>query len=127
MIQLVPFNIEAWHAEKSNYGGRSELNHYSIGIELDNAGELQCVGDRYYSSFGREYSPDHVYTTEEEGRARYWHSFTEGQFAITEEICRLLKACYGIKYLVRHSDITPRKTDPGPAFPFDELRKRLKF
>ena len=127
VIQLVPFNIEAWHAGKSSYGGRSELNHYSIGIELDNAGELQRVGDRYYSCFGREYSPDQVYTTEEEGRARYWHSFTEGQFAVTEEICRLLKACYGIKYLVRHSDITPRKTDPGPAFPFDELRKRLKF
>ena len=127
VIQLVPFNIEAWHAGKSSYGGRSELNHYSIGIELDNAGELQRVGDRYYSCFGREYSPDQVYTTEEGGRARYWHSFTEGQFAITEEICRLLKACYGIKYLVRHSDITPRKTDPGPAFPFDELRKRLKF
>ena len=127
VIQLVPFNIEAWHAGKSSYGGRSELNHYSIGIELDNAGELQRVGDRYYSCFGREYSPDQVYTTEEEGRARYWHSFTEGQFAVTEEICRLLKVCYGIKYLVRHSDITPRKTDPGPAFPFDELRKRLKF
>ena len=127
VIQLVPFNIEAWHAGKSSYGGRSELNHYSIGIELDNAGELQRVGDQYYSCFGREYSPDQVYTTEEGGRARYWHSFTEGQFAVTEEICRLLKACYGIKYLVRHSDITPRKTDPGPAFPFDELRKRLKF
>ena len=127
VIQMVPFNIEAWHAGKSSYGGRNELNHYSIGIELDNAGELQRVGDRYYSSFGREYSPDQVYTTEEEGRARYWHSFTEGQFATTEEICRLLKECYGIKYLVRHSDITPRKTDPGPAFPFDELRKRLKF
>ena len=110
VFQLLPFDVKAWHAGKSY-----------------NAGELQRVGDRYYSSFGREYSPDQVYTTEEEGRARYWHSFTEGQFGTTEEICSLLKECYGIKYLVRHSDITPRKTDPGPAFPFDELRKRLKF
>ena len=39
-----------------------------------------------------EYSPDQVYTTEEEGRARYWHSFTEGQFGITEEICRSVKS-----------------------------------
>ena len=126
-FQLLPFDVKAWHAGKSFHAGRVNLNDCSIGIELDNAGELQRVGDRYYSCFGREYSPDQVYTTEEGGRARYWHSFTEGQFAITEEICRLLKACYGIKYLVRHSDITPRKTDPGPAFPFDELRKRLKF
>ena len=127
VFQLLPFDVKAWHAGKSFHAGRVNLNDCSIGIELDNAGELQRVGDRYYSSFGREYSPDQVYTTEEEGRARYWHSFTEGQFGITEEICRLLKECYGIKYLVRHSDITPRKTDPGPAFPFDELRKRLKF
>ena len=127
VFQLLPFDVKAWHAGKSCHAGRVNLNGCSIGIELDNAGELQRVGDRYYSCFGREYSPDQVYTTEEEGRARYWHSFTEGQFAVTEEICRLLKACYGIKYLVRHSDITPRKTDPGPAFPFDELRKRLKF
>ena len=121
VFQLLPFDVKAWHAGKSFHAGRVNLNDCSIGIELDNAGELQRVGDRYYSSFGREYSPDQVYTTEEEGRARYWHSFTEGQFGITEEICRLLKECYGIKYLVRHSDITPRKTDPGPAFPFDEL------
>ena len=127
VFQLLPFDVKAWHAGKSFHAGRVNLNDCSIGIELDNAGELQRVGDRYYSSFGREYSPDQVYTTEEEGRARYWHSFTEGQFGTTEEICSLLKECYGIKYLVRHSDITPRKTDPGPAFPFDELRKRLKF
>ena len=39
VIQLVPFNIEAWHAGKSSYRGRNELNHYSIGIELDNLGQ----------------------------------------------------------------------------------------
>ena len=127
VIQLVPFNIEAWHAGKSRYKGRSELNHYSIGIELDNAGELKRVGDRYFSWFGREYSPDQVYTTEENGKAKYWHLFTEGQFAVAEEVCRLLKERYGIKYLVRHSDITTRKVDPGPAFPFEVLKKKLGF
>lgn len=118
IFQLLPFDVKAWHAGKSFHAGRVNLNDCSIGIELDNAGELQRVGDRYYSCFGREYSPDQVYTAEEGGRARYWHSFTEGQFAVTEEICRLLKVCYGIKYLVRHSDITPRKTDPGSGVSF---------
>lgn len=127
VFQLLPFDVKAWHAGKSFHAGRVNLNDCSIGIELDNAGELQRVGDRYYSSFGREYSPDQVYTIEDGGRARYWHSFTEGQFTVVEEICRLLKACYGIKYLVRHSDITSRKIDPGPAFPFGELKQRLKF
>jgi N-acetylmuramoyl-L-alanine amidase len=31
--QLVPFNIEAWHAGKSSYEGRSGVNRFSIGIE----------------------------------------------------------------------------------------------
>lgn len=127
IFQLLPFDVKAWHAGKSSYAGRVNLNNYSIGIELDNAGELQRVGDRFYSYFGREYSADQVYTTETEGKASYWHLFTDGQYRMLEEVCYLLKETYGIKYLVRHSDITSRKVDPGPAFPFDALKKKLEF
>ena len=38
LFQLVPFDTEAWHAGRSCYGGRANLNRYSIGIELDNLG-----------------------------------------------------------------------------------------
>jgi len=31
--QLVPFNLRAWHAGKSEYDGRPEVNDFSIGIE----------------------------------------------------------------------------------------------
>lgn len=127
ILQLLPFNLKAWHAGKSFYAGRMNLNDCSVGIEMDNAGELRRVGDRYYSCFDREYTPDEVYTTVVNGKARYWHLFTEEQFTILEEVCRVLKERYGIKYLLRHSDITGRKVDPGPAFPFEELKKRLKF
>lgn len=127
VFQLLPFCLKAWHAGRGFHAGRVFLNDCSIGIELDNAGELKRVGDRYFSWFGREYSPDQVYTTEENGKAKYWHLFTEGQFAVVEEVCRLLKERYGIKYLVRHSDITTRKVDPGPAFPFEVLKKKLGF
>ena len=127
VFQLLPFDVMAWHAGKSFHAGRVNLNDCSVGIELDNAGELKRVGDRYYSYFGREYSPDQVYTTVEDGKARYWHLFTEGQFEVAAEVCRLLKKRYGIQYLVRHSDITSRKADPGAAFPFEELKKRLGF
>ena len=41
LFQLVPFDTEAWHAGRSCYGGRANLNRYSIGIELDNLGRLQ--------------------------------------------------------------------------------------
>ena len=39
--QIVPFNVKAWHAGRSAYGGVRGLNHHSIGIELDNIGWLR--------------------------------------------------------------------------------------
>ena len=53
VIQMVPFNIEAWHAGNSSYGGRNELNHYSIGIELDNLGQLRLEGGKFVAECGR--------------------------------------------------------------------------
>ena len=34
LFQLVPFDTEAWHAGRSCYGGRANLNRYSIGSEF---------------------------------------------------------------------------------------------
>ena len=31
--QLLPFNVRAWHAGKSEYAGRANVNGFSIGIE----------------------------------------------------------------------------------------------
>lgn len=36
VVQLVPFNIKAWHAGQSSWKGLTGLNSYSIGIELQN-------------------------------------------------------------------------------------------
>lgn len=33
IYQLVPFNVAAWHAGKSDYNGQSNVNAFSIGIE----------------------------------------------------------------------------------------------
>ena len=55
ITQLVPFNIKAWHAGISSWEGRSGLNSYSIGIELDNAGRLTRHGSKWRAWFGEEY------------------------------------------------------------------------
>jgi N-acetylmuramoyl-L-alanine amidase len=34
IYQIIPFNKVAWHAGKSEYGGRNGFNSFSIGIEL---------------------------------------------------------------------------------------------
>lgn len=39
IIQLVPFNVSAWHAGKSDYNGRANVNGFSIGIENVGVGD----------------------------------------------------------------------------------------
>lgn len=127
VFQLVPFDTIAWHAGKSAYAGREWLNKYSIGIELDNPGPLEKVGEEFQSWFGSRYSANDVLyaTHRNETSPTYWHTFTEKQIEICQQICKLLMEKYGIKTIVGHEEIAPqRKRDPGPAFPLDKLRER---
>ena len=124
VFQLVPFNIEAWHAGKSWYAGRGGLNRYSIGIELDNLGKLRFSGNLFFAECGRVVPPDEVYTDCSGDHPTYWHRYTERQIRVLQEICSLLVETYPIRDVVGHSVITPRKIDPGPAleFAFSELQ-----
>ena len=115
VIQLVPFNIEAWHAGKSSYGGRSELNHYSIGIELDNLGQLRLEGGRFVAECGKEVPVGEVYTEDSGGEPTYWHDYTDVQMRVLNEVGGLLVDTYPIGDIVGHSEVTSRKVDPGPA------------
>ena len=117
IIQLVPFNVEAWHAGKSFHLGRINLNRYSIGIELDNLGKLRREGERFIAECGKEVQPSDVFVDEANGQPTYWHRYTDEQLKTVVLVCLLLMDRYPIRYLLRHSDITPRKIDPGPAFP----------
>ena len=128
ITQLVPFNLEAWHAGKSHWDGHEGLNHLSLGIELDNAGKLTRQGSKWVDWTGKQI-PDaevredtHKHETERCG----WHTFTEAQINATRELGKLLVQTYGLKDVIGHEDIAPgRKTDPGPTFPLKELRAQL--
>ncbi len=128
ITQLLPFNITAWHAGKSSHNGRDGLNQYSIGIEIVNAGKLIKSGTVYKSWFGRKYPVEDVIYAyhRNEQQPAYWHSYEEAQITAVQEICSLLAAEYGIKYILGHEEISPgRKNDPGPAFPLDKMRNRI--
>jgi N-acetylmuramoyl-L-alanine amidase len=128
ITQLVPFNQVAWHAGKSAYEGRTGLNDFSIGIEIDNAGRLEKQGELFLSWFGREYKAAEAYqgVHRNETEATWWHRYQEQDIAIVNEICALLARAYPIKQILGHEEIAPgRKTDPGPAFPLDRLREKL--
>jgi N-acetylmuramoyl-L-alanine amidase len=128
IVQLVNFDKVAWHAGKSEWKGRSGLNQYSIGIELDNAGRLEKRVDGYYTWFGKriESSNVAVLTHRHETIPSYWESFTEKQIDVAEQLSLLLCRKYNIQEILGHEDVSPgRKVDPGPAFPLDRLRNLI--
>jgi AmpD protein len=96
LVQYVPFTLRAWHAGDSCHDGRSACNDFSIGIELE----------------GRD---DEPYTP-----AQY-ERLAEAITALQQAFPRLSR-----ERIVGHCTISPgRKTDPGPAFDWQQLHERL--
>ena len=128
VAQLLPFNVVGWHAGVSVWDGREGLNRYSIGIEIDNAGQLEEKDGRFVSWFGQEYPAEEVVfgVHRNQSAETPWHRFPSAQIDAVEELCRLLVQQYGIAQILGHDEIAPgRKIDPGPAFPLDALRARV--
>lgn len=133
LYQVTPFDVVAWHAGKSEYTfadghHRTGFNACSIGIEIDNPGELTPSLDGYRTWFGREIAASEVIKAVHRNQSspKYWHAYSQSQIAMVQEICRVLIARYEIKHILGHEEISPqRKTDPGPAFPLDRVRNNL--
>lgn len=124
VIQLVPFNVVAWHAGHSEWQGLPGINNYSIGIELDNAGPVAKVNGKWRSlHLGKNYENDEVV----ELNGRGWLMYTEKQLEVLEQLCTELVVEYpSLVDLLGHSDIAPgRKIDPGPAIDLEVLRARV--
>lgn len=125
ICQLASFNVKTWHAGASHWDGVSGLNGCSIGIEMDNAGPLKKVGDKYQAWFGTLYDESQVIQAKHrlDSEVRWWHAYTEAQIQRALELARLLVRHYDLKDVVGHEDIAPdRKRDPGPTFPLEHVR-----
>ncbi|MDX9883501.1 MAG: N-acetylmuramoyl-L-alanine amidase [Prolixibacteraceae bacterium] len=130
IYQLVDFNTVAWHAGESQYAGRTGYNKYSIGIELDNAGQLKQAGTEFVSWFGQKYQQNEaIYATHRnEQQPSWWQAYTPEQIEACRQVCELFikNTAYGIKSILGHEEIAPgRKQDPGPAFPLNKFRTML--
>lgn len=96
VIQFVSFDSRAWHAGVSSFEGRSRVNDFSIGIELE----------------GSDFHPFE--------EAQY-HALTDVIHAL-----RAAYPAITPDRIVGHSDIAPgRKTDPGPYFNWVRVRRAL--
>ena len=96
--QLVNDDHRAWHAGRSYWGGLTDINSASIGIEIVNKGH----------EFGYE-------------------DFPPAQIDAVIKLCTKLMKKYDIRadMVLGHGDIAPgRKTDPGERFPWKELAEQ---
>ncbi len=135
VIQMADLDTITWHAGSSRYKfpdkNRTTFNRYSIGIEIANDGYLRKVGDKYYNAFKGKVDEKFVFKGKHRNyprtKAQYWHTYTDVQVEKVYEICKLIIKEYPtIKYILGHEEIAPvRKTDPGPAFPLDDLREKM--
>ncbi|TKG95149.1 N-acetylmuramoyl-L-alanine amidase [Puteibacter caeruleilacunae] len=126
VYQTVPFNIEAWHAGKSELDNLHELNHFSIGIELVNQGKLIFENNRYYNWHNKVVDSKDVFIKEDPntGHRSFWHRYTPVQLAMAKEVTWQITNHYHISKVVGHSEISPdRKLDPGEAFPMDQFKQ----
>ncbi|MGH8644607.1 MAG: 1,6-anhydro-N-acetylmuramyl-L-alanine amidase AmpD [Gammaproteobacteria bacterium] len=97
LTQYVPFHKRAWHAGESCFEGRPCCNDFSIGIELEGTDDAPYAAAQY-----REL-------------ARLAAELMAHWPLITAE------------RIVGHCHVAPgRKTDPGPVFDWDGLRKQVK-
>ena len=126
VAQLLPFTTVGWHAGVSTWKQYTQLNYYSVGIELDNAGMMKRSGNQWVSAFRRVYPDSEVMIAAHKANPGVicgWHKFTDIQLQTTAEIVAALIRAYGFREIVGHDDIAPkRKWDPGPAFPMEQFR-----
>ena len=96
--RMVDDNKVAWHAGKSKWKNKTDLNKYSIGIEIQNKGHF----------------------------IKY-QNFPKKQIFSLIKLIKILMKKYRIKRenILGHSDIAPlRKLDPGEKFPWNFLNKK---
>ena len=129
--QQVPTNRRAWHAGKSHYHGRDEVNGFSIGIEIVNPGRMEPVKvGRALAWFGDEF-PIHEHgivlkQTKEHGLG-LWMPYTSEQIGATLALCGVLAdGIPTIRDIRTHWYVSPgRKIDTNPLFPLEAIRSRV--
>ncbi len=96
VIQYVSFDDKAWHAGLSSFKQRERCNDYSIGIELEG-------------------TDDTPYTLEQ------YQQLIALTLCLQNQFPKII-----MDNIVGHCDVAPiRKTDPGPAFDWQNFRQSL--
>lgn len=127
ITQLMSCNLKTWHAGRSSLHGKSGLNKYTIGIELDNPGPLTKRMDGKFDGIGGPYDPSQVIeaTSSAHGNNKYWKRFSNEQIEACIQLNLAITEAYSMKpqWVTTHYEVSPgRKIDPGPHFPIERIR-----
>lgn len=131
IVQLASCLVKTWHAGKSSYKGRPNVNDFAIGIEIANPGRLSRAegSAKARASFGQEYDiKTHRISfaeTPEHGRG-WWMSYPQAQLDAVLNLCMAIRDRYDITSCAPHWEISPgRKFDTNPLFPLSWLRGKM--
>lgn len=125
LIQQIPLNIRGSHAGKSEWKGLTQVNDFSIGIEISNPGPLKRGPDgKLRTVYEKEWPEDDAVEGVSPLRPeKHWARYSPEELSICATLAIALRDAGLIKEIVGHSDIAPkRKADPGPAFDMQWLR-----
>ena len=120
--QLVPFDLIANHAGVSFWQGFTNLNRYSIGIELVDVGWVRKRADgKWRTDAGVAVRAAEVVVARHRngGEELGWQTYPATQLDCAQAAClALLDEYRSLRGITGHDWIAPgRKLDPGPAFP----------
>lgn len=127
-VQMVKFNRKAWHAGESKWGEIRNLNHFSIGIELVNAGKLlKTQNGAWMTWYGSTIDSSEVvempHRNDPHQQVCGWQAYTPAQIQRLIDVSNALHDKYGFLDVLGHDEIAPgRKVDPGPAFNMNSFR-----
>lgn len=131
--QLAPLTDRCFHAGgmSSKLFGKPNVNGRTIGIEIDNVGPLIPQDGGFVTLSGKPFTgPGASYQW---GDYLHWEAYTPEAIDTVVELTKKLIVEFpevGADLntrLVGHVDVDPsRKIDPGPLFPWEILRERVR-
>lgn len=129
VTQVNDFRTICWHAGQSEWLAKQNnrqyknMNGYSIGIELANAGLLTRKDGKWKNPYNVVISDANVFV---DGQGRGWEKFPDVQLKTAFEVALVCAQRYNCVDILGHSEISPgRKVDPGSAFPLNTLKQTL--
>lgn len=133
-LQMMPLEARSWHGggKTSRWHGKT-VNERSLGVDADNGGYLVKRGSAYFYPtqddkgepvFVSYHGPAPLTDT----TGRLWEPYTD---ECVLEFCRVVLMLGDLHSHLRqqpdsllgHQHVTPTKSDPGPAFPWEVIKR----